>query len=274
LGRYQVERELGRGAMGVVYLGTDPKIARQVAIKTLNYHAFEAAQIASLKARFFREAEAAGRLNHPAIVTVYDVGEERDLAYIAMDYVDGQPASAYVHKDNLLAVADVYRLVADVAEALHYAHEHGVVHRDIKPGNIMYRAQNKQTKVADFGIARIVDDSRTRTGDILGSPIYMSPEQLKGAKVSGASDLYSLGVSFYQLLTGELPFKSDSLANLAYQIVNKKHKSVRDHRKELPASAARIINKAMQKDPAKRFADGAAMAEAIRKSLARDFPRQ
>lgn len=274
LGRYEIERELGRGAMGVVYLGSDPKIGRKVAIKTLNYHAFDEVQLKDLKERFFREAEAAGRLDHPAIVTVYDVGEERDLAYIAMDYVEGEAVSVYASADRLLPVSAVYRLIADVADALDYAHQHNIVHRDIKPGNIIYNAARKQVKVADFGIARITDDSRTRTGDVLGSPVYMSPEQIKGAKITGASDLYSLGATFYQLLTGQLPFSSDSLANLAYQVVNQKPKSVRDIRKSLPASAVRLVNKAMHKDPAKRFANGAEMAAAIRKSLARDFPRE
>lgn len=274
LGRYEIERELGRGAMGVVYLGRDPKIARKVAIKTLNYHAVDEVQLNDLKARFFREAEAAGRLDHPAIVTVYDVGEERDLAYIAMDYVEGEAVSAYVGVDRLLPVPVVYRLIADVADALDYAHQRHIIHRDIKPGNIIYNAARQQVKVADFGIARITDDSRTRTGDVLGSPVYMSPEQMKGTKVTGASDLYSLGATFYQLLTGQLPFSSDSLANLAYQVVNQKPKSVRDIRASLPASAVRLINKAMHKTPAKRFASGAEMAAAIRKSLARDFPRE
>lgn len=274
LGRYEIERELGRGAMGVVYLGNDPKIARQVAIKTLNYHAFQGDQLQELKERFFREAEAAGRLDHPNIVTVYDVGEETDLAYIAMDYVEGDAVSAFARPQHLLSVADVYRLIAAVADALDYAHQHHIVHRDIKPGNIMYNRHTKVVKVADFGIARITDDSRTKTGDVLGSPVYMSPEQMKGAKVSGATDIYSLGATFYQLLTGQLPFTSDSLANLAYQIVNKKPQSVRDIRKQLPASAVRLVNKAMHKDPAKRFATAGEMAAAIRKSMARDFPRE
>lgn len=271
LGRYEIERELGRGAMGVVYLGHDPKISRRVAIKTFNYKQFDSSQVQSLKERFFREAEAAGRLHHPNIVTVYDVGEEPDLAFIAMDFVEGQSLGDHISKESLLPVDTVYELIAQVAEALDYAHQQNIVHRDIKPGNIMYNPESEQVKVADFGIARITDDSKTKTGDILGSPIYMSPEQLKGSKVAGATDIYSLGVTLYQLLTAEVPFNGDSIANLAYQILNKKYKSVREVRAELPASAARIVNKAMQKDPAKRYANGDAMAEALRKSLGRDF---
>lgn len=271
LGRYEIERELGRGAMGVVYLGHDPKISRRVAIKTLNYKQFDRSQIQNLKERFFREAEAAGRLHHPNIVTVYDVGEEPDLAFIAMDFVQGNSLGDYMTAETLLPVDTVYELIAQVAEALAYAHQQNIVHRDIKPGNIIYNPDTGQAKVADFGIARIIDDSKTKTGDILGSPIYMSPEQLKGSKITGASDLYSLGVTMYQLLTAEVPFNGDSIANLAYQILNKKFKSVREVRPDLPASAARIINKAMQKDPVRRYADGTAMAEALRKSLGRDF---
>jgi tRNA A-37 threonylcarbamoyl transferase component Bud32 len=274
LGRYEIERELGRGAMGVVYLGLDPKISRRVAIKTLNFRAFDSAQLDVIKERFFREAEAAGRLNHPNIVTVYDVGEEADLAFIAMDYVEGKSLDRCVSESTLLSVVEVYEVVAAVADALHYAHQQNIVHRDIKPGNIMYDQNSGQIKVADFGIARIVDDSKTKTGDMLGSPVYMSPEQLKGMKVSGSSDIYSLGVTFYQLLTGALPFTGDSIANLAYHILNKKYKSVREVRPELSAGVVRIINKALHKEPSKRYDNAAAMADAIRGLLSREFGRR
>lgn len=274
LGRYEVERELGRGAMGVVYLGLDPKIARQVAIKTLSYREFDTAQLNVIKERFFREAEAAGRLNHPNIVTVYDVGEETDLAFIAMDYVEGKSLDRCVSETTLLPVQDVYEIVIAVADALAYAHQQNIVHRDIKPGNIMFDQNSGQVKVTDFGIARIVDDSKTKTGDMLGSPVYMSPEQLKGTKVSGASDIYSLGVTLYQLLTGVLPFSGDSIANLAYQILNKKYVSVRELRPDLSAGAVRVVNKALQKEPSKRYASAADMADAVRGLLAREFGRR
>ncbi|WP_290579992.1 serine/threonine-protein kinase [Ketobacter sp.] len=273
LGRYEIERELGRGAMGVVYLGLDPKIARRVAIKTLSYREFDTAQLNVIKERFFREAEAAGRLNHPNIVTVYDVGEETDLAFIAMDYVEGKSLDRWVAESALLPIREVYEIVAEVAEALAYAHQQNIVHRDIKPGNIMYDQNSGQVKVADFGIARIVDDSKTKTGDMLGSPVYMSPEQLKGAKVTGASDVYSLGVTLYQLLTGALPFNGDSIANLAYQILNKKYISVRELRPELSAGVVRVVNKALQKEPSKRYESAADMASALRGLLTREFGR-
>ncbi|MCL6415537.1 serine/threonine protein kinase [Aestuariirhabdus sp. Z084] len=274
LGRYEVIREIGRGAMGVVYLGRDPRIARTVAIKTLTYDQFESSRIKEMKSRFFREAEAAGRLNHPNIVTVFDMGEEQSLAFIAMDFAKGSPLNRHCKPGTLLPVSTVYRIVEEVASALSYAHQQKIVHRDIKPGNIMFDADSGEVKVTDFGIARISDDSQTKTGSILGSPLYMSPEQLKGSKVTGTADIYSLGVTFYQLLTGELPFHGDSLANLTYQIINGKYKSVRTHRSELPASATRIVNKALQKDASKRYQDASEMAEALRKSINKEFARE
>lgn len=269
LGRYEVEREIGRGAMGVVYLGKDPKIARTVAIKTLSYQAFDPSELADLKSRFFREAEAAGRLNHPAIVTVYDVGEEADLAFIAMDYAQGRPLSEFGRPERLLPLNTVLTIMARVADALGYAHGQNIIHRDIKPGNIIYNPDNGDVKITDFGIAKISDDSRTRTGSVMGSPLYMSPEQLKGQKVTGASDTYSLGVTLYKLVTGETPYQGDTLAALTYQILNKRPRSVREFNKELPNGVVRLINKAIQREPDKRFLSAATMAEALRKQAAR-----
>lgn len=268
LGRYEIERELGRGAMGVVYLGRDPKIARQVAIKTLSYGQLESHELNEFKQRFFREAEAAGRLNHPNIVTVYDVGEEHDLAFIAMDYIKGKALSAHVEEHSLLPVADVLYIAAEVADALEYAHANQIVHRDIKPANIMYQAEEERIKVTDFGIARIVDSAKTSTGDVLGSPLYMSPEQLKGGSVDRRTDVYSLGVTLYQLLTGKLPFAGDNLANLTYNIIHAKPRSVRELRPDLPKGLPRIINRALHKEADKRYTSAAAMAEALRRSLA------
>ncbi len=269
-GRYKIEKELGRGAMGVVYLGKDPKINRQVAIKTLDYTQFSDAELRTVKSRFFREAEAAGRLSHNNIVTVYDVGEEDGLGFIAMDYVIGVPLSSYTAADKLLSVAEIYRIMIIVSEALDYAHSQNIVHRDIKPGNIMYNPDSQQLKITDFGIARITDSVKTRTGSFMGSPSYMAPEQMTGANVDGRADLYSLGVSFYQLLTGKLPFDADSLGNLAYKITNEKHKPIRDIRPDLPASATRIINKALQKDVNKRFQSGKEMAQALERGMPSD----
>lgn len=274
LGRYKLDREIGRGAMGRVYLGFDPKISRRVAIKTLNYDQFNGKEQSEIKARFFREAEAAGRLSHPAIVSVFDVGEEADLAFIAMDYVDGKALNHFVEADNLLPVFEVYRIVCDVAQALQYAHDNHVVHRDIKPGNIIYNPSPYQIKVTDFGIARLIDNSKTGTGEILGSPLFMAPEQLKGERVNCAADIFSLGVTFYQLLTGKLPYVADSLAALTYEIIHGSHKSVRSVRKDLPASAARITNQALQKNPDDRYESAAEFALALKKAIKRDFAQE
>lgn len=274
LGRYRLEKEIGRGAMGQVYLGFDPRIARRVAIKTLSYDHFSGKEIATIKARFFREAEAAGRLNHPSIVSVFDVGEQSDKAYIAMDYAEGKALNHFVNPNNLLPVFEVYRIIYDVAVALEYAHENNIVHRDIKPGNIIYNPAPYQVKVTDFGIARLVDDSRTSTGEILGSPLYMAPEQLKGKKVNRAADIFSLGVTFYQLLTGRLPYAGENLAALTYEIIHGRHKGVRSVRSELPVSASRITNQALQKDPEDRYETAAEMATVLKKAIRRDFASQ
>jgi serine/threonine-protein kinase len=265
LGRYQVEKELGKGAMGVVYLGRDPKINRVVAIKTMALaQNFEEDEIDEVKERFFREAETAGRLNHPNIVTIFDAGEEHDLAYIAMEFLKGQDLTKYTKADRLLPVDKVLKIVVQAAEALDYAHGENVVHRDIKPANIMYEADSESVKLTDFGIARITDSSRTKTGMVLGTPSYMSPEQLSGRKVDGRSDLFSLGVMLFQLSTGQLPFKADSMASLMYKIANDAHPSPMDLRPDLPPCLTSIIDKALAKLANERYSRGAEMARNLR----------
>jgi eukaryotic-like serine/threonine-protein kinase len=264
LGRYRLERELGRGAMGTVYLGTDPTIGRQVAVKTLPImEVYEGREQAEVAARFFQEAEAVGRLDHPNIVSVHDAGKEHDLAYIAMDYVPGCSLDAWTGADGLLPVWEVLEIGAQVADALAYAHSRQVAHRDIKPGNIIYDRDNGVAKITDFGIARMLDASRTRSGTVLGTPSYMSPEQVAGKKVDGRSDLFSLGTTLYQLLTGSLPFAGDSVATLMYGITHADPRPIRKVRRGLPVCVARLVTKALQKDPARRFADGEAMAAAL-----------
>ncbi len=264
LGRYTIDRELGRGAMGMVYLGRDPKIGRTVAIKTmLLAQEFEGDKLEEVKQRFFREAETAGRLNHPNIVTIYDVGEEEDLYYIAMDYLKGDNLLSYCKPETLLPAKEIFEMLTKVADALDYAHRNNVVHRDIKPANIIYDRQTSTLKVTDFGVAFMTDSSKTKTGTILGSPSYMSPEQLAGLKVDGRSDLFSLGVTMYQMLTGELPFIGESLASLMYKITNEKHPDVRLFRPDLPACASRIINKSLAKEAAERFQTGERFANAL-----------
>jgi len=261
LGRYVIDSELGRGAMGVVYLGHDEKIGRTVAIKTMAIsNEIEDANREDVKARFFREAEAAGRLNHPCIVTVYDVGEEQDLAFIAMDYLKGKDLSAYTSEEKLLPVARVFKIIMSVALALDYAHQKHVVHRDIKPANIIYDEVSNTSKLTDFGVACLTDASKTKTGTVIGSPMYMSPEQLIGKDIDGRADIFSLGVTFYQMLSGSLPFNGDSMANLMYNIANEKHADVRSFRMDLPPCVSTIIDKALEKDPKLRFQSGREMA--------------
>jgi serine/threonine-protein kinase len=269
LGRYEIEKELGKGAMGVVYQGKDPKISRVVAIKTMNLsQEFEADELEDVKARFFREAETAGRLNHPNIVTMYDAGEEHDLAYIAMEFLKGRDLVPYTKRDNLLPLPKVLSIVARVADALGYAHGQHVVHRDIKPANIMYDAENDAVKVTDFGIARITDSSKTKTGMVLGTPSYMSPEQLAGTKIEGRSDLFSLGASMYQMVCGKLPFEGDSMAQLMFRIANEPPADILSIRPDVPPCVVAIINKALAKKVDERYQTGQEMAEAIRQCAA------
>jgi CHASE2 domain-containing sensor protein len=265
LGRYEIEKELGKGAMGVVYLGKDPKIGRVVAIKTMALaQEFDPEELEEVKARFFREAETAGRLNHPNIVTMYDAGEEHDLAYIAMEFIKGQDLAPYTKPDNLLPLPQVMNIIARVADALDYAHKQSVVHRDIKPANIMYDAETDTPKVTDFGIARIIDTSKTKTGLVLGTPSFMSPEQLAGKKIEGASDLFSLGVSLYQMACGKLPFQGDSMAQLMFRIANEPHADILSFRADLSPCLVMIINRSLAKRAEERYANGADMAHALR----------
>lgn len=269
LGRYQVEKELGKGAMGVVYLGKDPKIGRVVAIKTMALsQEFEGEELTDARERFFREAETAGRLQHQNIVTIFDAGEEHDLAYIAMEFLKGRDLVDYCRDGSLLPVPKVLSITARVAEALAYAHRQNVVHRDIKPANIMYELETDTVKVTDFGIARITDSSKTKTGLVLGTPSFMSPEQIAGKKVDGRSDLYSLGVMLFQMLTGVLPFRGDSMAELMYKIANEEAVDVRTMRPELSERLAHVVALALSKRPETRYQDGEQFSSDLRAVLA------
>jgi CHASE2 domain-containing sensor protein len=269
LGRYQVEKELGKGAMGVVYLGKDPKIGRVVAIKTIALsQEFEPDELNEVKTRFFREAETAGRLNHPNIVTIFDAGEEHDLAYIAMEFLKGKDLTPHTKTGTLLPLPVVMGIISRVADALDYAHKQNVVHRDIKPANIMYDAGGDSVKVTDFGIARITDSSKTKTGMVLGTPSYMSPEQLSGKKIEGQSDLFSLGVTLYQLSCGSLPFTGESMAQLMFKIANEQPADPVDFNPALPDCLVAIIHKALAKNREERYRTGEEMARAIRECTA------
>jgi serine/threonine-protein kinase len=268
LGRYQIEKELGKGAMGVVYLGRDPKIGRVVAIKTLALsNEFEGSELVDARERFFREAETAGRLQHQNIVTIFDAGEEHDLAYIAMEFLKGKDLTEFCKDGHLLPVPMVVSIVARVAQALTYAHAQNVVHRDIKPANIMFDLASDAVKVTDFGIARITDSSKTKTGLVLGTPSFMSPEQLAGKKVDGRSDLYSLGVMLFQLLSGELPFRGESMAELMYKIANQEAPDIRLVRQDVSASLAAVVSRSLSKDPQTRYQDGTRFALELQMAL-------
>ena len=267
LGHYEVEKEIGRGAMGVVYLGRDSKIDRTVAIKTLALsEEFGGNELKDVTKRFFNEAQVAGKLNHPNIVTVYDAGQEHDLTYMAMEYLDGHDLTHYIEGKKKPKVDWVLDIIWHIAGALDYAHDAGIIHRDVKPANIMY-SKVGTVKIMDFGIARVIDSSTTKTGTALGTPSYMSPEQISGEKVKGSSDFFSLGVTMYELLTGELPFKGDSLPAMIFQITTKRQPSITTLRKKLPTCVKTIVDKLLQKDPKKRYPDGVSIQEAIERCM-------
>jgi serine/threonine-protein kinase len=253
LDRYEIIKELGRGAMGIVYLGKDPSINREVAIKTLSYDEVEVQQLNDVKEQFFREAEAAGKLSHPNIVTIYDVGEDHDMAYIAMELLKGKELTHFCRKDHLLPVDRVLSVGLSTAEALAYAHQQGVVHRDIKPANIIL-LENDQIKVADFGIARVMSSStKTETGVVFGTPNYMSPEQVAGKKVDGRTDLFSLGVVLYEMLSAEKPFKGENMTALMYAITHSNYAPLSQVAPRTPKCCVKLIEKLLHKGVSKRY---------------------
>jgi tRNA A-37 threonylcarbamoyl transferase component Bud32 len=265
LGRYVIERRLGRGAMGAVYLARDPRINRAVALKVIPIEKeFEDEELEEARLRFFREAESAGRLAHPNIITVFDCGEDKHLAYIAMEYLQGIPMTQFCDPKKLLAPNKSLELCARTAEALDYAHNQGVIHRDIKPANLLYSLRQDLLKISDFGVARLTDNNRTKTGIVLGTPMYMSPEQLNAETLTGHSDLFSLGVTLYELLVGEVPFKASNIAVLMTKITTEDPAPVSNRRPGVPPSVDAVLFKALAKRPEDRFTSGAEMAIALR----------
>jgi serine/threonine-protein kinase len=264
VGRYEIIEELGQGAMGVVYKAKDPKINRLLAIKTIRFSdEFDAKAVQEIKDRFLREAEIAGQLSHPSIVSIYDLGEDFELTYMAMEFLNGEALQKYCRKGSLLPMRKVLYITAETALALDYAHAQGVIHRDIKPGNVMLLKSGK-IKVTDFGIAKAMSSSQTKSGIILGTPNYMSPEQINGHELDGRSDIFSLGVVFFELLTGQLPFQGKSLANLFYQITQAAHESPREINPKVPKPCEQIINKALTKDPNQRFQRASEFAKYVK----------
>lgn len=265
IGRYEIIREIGKGAMGVVYLGMDPRIRRLTSIKTFRFpENADPKMVERHKTLFFQEAASAGALSHPNIVTVYDAGEDGNLAYIAMEYLDGTSLQTFTRTENLLPIATIVAYAADVADALAYAHQKRVIHQDIKPANIML-LKTGEIKVTDFGIAQMMAASQHSSRMIMGTPSYMSPEQFSGKTVDGRSDIFSLGVTLFHLLTGMLPFTGSSLQELLRRIVQEPHPDPKRLRPQIPNPLVQILHKALEKDASKRYADAAQMAEHLRR---------
>jgi serine/threonine protein kinase len=250
IGRYEILDEVGQGAMGTVYRARDPLIERTVAIKTVSIAQLQQ-EGADAEARFLREAQSAGRLSHPNIVTIYDVGESDGLAYIAMEYLSGATLRDVMNKGPMpLDLA--FDTAIQMAEALAFAHEHGVIHRDIKPANVVITGQRGRIKLTDFGIAHLLNSDHTQTGQMLGSPRYMSPEQAMGREVNGRSDIFSLGVVLYEMLTGQYAFDGDSLPTIVYRVVNETPVSATSLRTQLPAELVSLLTRMLSKNPEAR----------------------
>ncbi|MEP6768829.1 MAG: serine/threonine-protein kinase, partial [Acidobacteriota bacterium] len=272
IGRFQVAGLLGEGAMGVVYLGHDPQIERPVAIKTVRPQGVGGSS-AELETRFLNEAKLAGRLQHPNIVTIYEAGQAEGLLYIAMEYVDGDALTHFLAPRDrggvalsqgstsprgTLSLRERVEVVRESALALQHAHQRGVLHRDVKPGNILL-TRDRRVKVADFGIGKLLAATvdLTRTGQMIGSPAYMSPEQIRGEKLDGRSDFFSLGVVFYELMTGSRPFPGDSITTLVYQILHTEPRDPLAVRSDLPPSTREVFARLLAKSPDKRPSDAA-----------------
>jgi serine/threonine-protein kinase len=245
IGRYEILSEIGQGAMGTVYQARDPLIERTVAIKTVS---IEHLQREGAESRFLREAQSAGRLSHPNIVTIYDVGEADGLAYIAMEYLSGTTLRDLMHR-RPMPLDLALDTVTQMAEALAFAHEHGVVHRDVKPSNVVVTGQRGRIKLTDFGIAHLLNSDHTQTGQMLGSPRYMSPEQAMGREIDGRSDIFSLGAVLYEMLTGHYAFDGDSLPSILYRVINEAPMAATALRPQLPAGLSVLLARMLHKEP-------------------------
>ena len=270
IGRYEILGEIGKGAMGVVYRANDPLLSRIVAIKTVNMSS-DPEEMAEYEARFYQEAKAAGGLNHPNIVTVHDIGKSGNLVYMAMEYLEGEELRELMKPGAPLPVARAVDIAAQVADGLGYAHEHGVVHRDVKPANIMILASGP-AKITDFGIARMRSaEVRTQTGVVLGSPRYMSPEQVAGKRAAPRSDIFALGVIFYEMLTGKAAFAGDDITSVMYQILNVVPPPPSSVNPAIPQVLDFIVAKALAKTPEDRYQNATELARDLHES-AKDIP--
>jgi len=265
IGRYQIIREIGRGTMGIVYEAFDPKLERTVALKTVHI-APDSPESLEFEARFQREAKAAGRLSHPNIVTVYDAGEEKGTAYIALEFLEGKVLREIIDHGIRPAAEEITRYAIQMADGLDYAHRFGIIHRDIKPANIVISSQG-QAKISDFGIAQLPSGDLTQTGTILGTPKYMSPEQIRGERLDGRSDLFSLGVILYELVTGKYPFSGDSLAAIMYKILHEPPADPMLENPDSPPGMRQIIARCLAKDKQDRYETAGEMATDLRRII-------
>ncbi|MHB1144837.1 MAG: serine/threonine-protein kinase [Thiobacillus sp.] len=247
IGRYEILSEIGQGAMGTVYRARDPLIERTVAIKTVSIAQLQQ-EGADAESRFLREAQSAGRLSHPNIVTIYDVGEADGLAYIAMEYLSGATLRDLMSR-RPMPLDLTLDTVTQMAEALAFAHEHGVIHRDIKPSNVVVTGRRGRIKLTDFGIAHLVNSEHTQTGQMLGSPRYMSPEQAMGREIDGRSDIFSLGAVLYEMITGQYAFDGDSLPTILYRVIHETPAAASSLRPQLPAGLGSLLTRMLDKNP-------------------------
>jgi serine/threonine protein kinase len=263
LGRYVIVEEIGQGAMGVVYKAVDPLIDRTVAIKTINLD-LSKEELVNFEKRFQREVQSAGKLNHPNIVTVYDVGRTEGVAYMAMEFLEGKELREILDSGVVLPIEKIAHIASQVADGLGFAHEHGIVHRDVKPANVMVM-KNGLIKITDFGIAQMSSASRTMSGMVMGSPKYMSPEQVVGQAVDGRSDIFSLGVVLYEMLAGKTPFAGDNISAIMYQILNDEPIPPKAFNQNIPDSINFIVLKALAKHPDKRYQNAKEMARDLKR---------
>jgi len=274
LGRYEVVRELGKGAMGIVYLAKDPLIGRLVALKTIRLQNNDDDEAKEFQQRFVREAQAAGILNHPSIVTVHDIGQDdtTGVSFIAMEYVEGQNLKEVLSQGRPIGFEQIGEIIAQVAEALDFAHAKGIVHRDVKPANIIL-LESMRAKITDFGIAKITSGGNlTTTGQFLGTPNYMAPEQIKGAPVDGRTDIFSLGICLYECLTRRKPFGGDSLTSISYKIVHENFPPLHEINPQIPDGYEEVVTQCLAKEPGKRYQRGKDLAAALRSVIRGERP--
>ncbi|MBI1318395.1 MAG: protein kinase [Candidatus Hydrogenedens sp.] len=269
-GRYQIVRELGKGAMGIVYEGRDPNINRRVAIKTARRDVMEASGMAEeMMERFLREAQSAGSLNHPNIITIYDAGEENDVAWMAMEFLEGRDLRHMLKDHIALTQEEIATIGAEVCEGLAVAHDHAIIHRDVKPANIMVLT-NGGVKITDFGIAHVADSNLTLDGALIGTPHYMSPEQFMGQTVDPRTDLFALGITLYELVTGEKPFNGEAMSTVMHQVIKSSPVEPKELNLNVTDALSAVIMKALSKRPQDRYQDARVMARALRECLKPD----